>query len=261
MILPFCDIILSVSIKFRFLHLLAIMLVASCACRAAVTVNAVADTLVTTGPTSNLTGNNYGAAGGLGVSAALANGTFSSIVRFDVSTAVAAFDTQFGAGNWTLSGVQLSLASTAPNNAMFNSPNTGGLFGVSWFSNDAWTEGTGTPTAPTTTGVTWNDIAGLTASAESQGTFSYNPAASGLVSYNLSASSGLSSDVMGGGLVSFYLTAADSSVSALFASRTNPTTGNRPTLTLTALAVPEPGRAVLLLFGVTALISRRHQFV
>jgi len=236
-------------------------------CNAAVTLNAVADTFVTTGPANSLTTKNYGAGGALGVSAALTNGTFNSVIRFDVSTAVAAFNTQFGAGNWNLSSVQLALATTTPNNAMFNgttnggagNANIGGQFNVSWFGSDSWLEGSGTPSAPTGTGIVWNDIAALVSGAEAEGTFTYNPSTSGPVTYNLANGTALNADLMAGGLVSFYLAPADSSVSALFASRTNPTAGNRPTLTLSAVAAPEPGRAVLLVFGFMALLTRRQR--
>jgi len=57
--------------------------------------NPSADAFVTTGPSGNLTANNYGAAGGLSVAASgLAKGEFQSVLRFDLSGAKTAFDSR-----------------------------------------------------------------------------------------------------------------------------------------------------------------------
>ena len=139
------------------------------------TLNPSADAFVTTGPTANLGGNNYGGAGALSVAAAgLANGEFQSVLRFDLSTARASFDTQFGAGQWSIQSITLSLTATSPNNAIFN-PSAAGQFGVSWMQNDSWTEGSGTPAAPTTTGITYTSLTGtfIGASDEALGSFSF----------------------------------------------------------------------------------------
>jgi hypothetical protein len=58
------------------------------------TLNPAADAFVTTGPTANLSVNNYGGAGALSVAApGLANGEFQSILRFDLAGARTSFDT------------------------------------------------------------------------------------------------------------------------------------------------------------------------
>src|SRR5689334_8158093 len=90
------------------------------------TLNPSADAFVTTGPTANLSGNNYGGAGALSVAApGLANGEFQSVLRFDLSGAKSSFDTQFGAGQWSIQSISLALTATAPNNAIFNASAAG----------------------------------------------------------------------------------------------------------------------------------------
>ncbi len=161
----FCSLIAGVSF----------ILLAATVSKASVTLSAVADTF---GDSAGTTGN-FGGAGALGVTAALATGQFSSVMSFNVSSAITSFNTQYGAGNWTLSGVQLSLASRAPNNAIFNggasNANIAGSFDVSWIGNDGWTEGTGTPAGSAVAGLNWNTLGKYTSGAKSQGTFNYNP--------------------------------------------------------------------------------------
>src|SRR5215472_5783797 len=90
------------------------------------------DAFVTTGPSGDLSNNNYGGAGAIAVSApGLAQGEFQSVLQFGLSGAKASFDSQFGAGQWTIQSVTLQLTATAPNNPIFNS-NAPGQFSISW---------------------------------------------------------------------------------------------------------------------------------
>jgi hypothetical protein len=220
------------------------------------TLNPSADAFITTGPTANLSGNNYGGAGALSVAApGLANGEFQSVLRFDLSGAKTSFNSQFGAGQWSIQSITLSLTATAPNNAIFNS-SAAGQFGVSWMQNDSWTEGTGTPAAPTTTGITFSTLPSFTSAGdEALGTFSFGGGTSGTAAYTLSLTSGFDADATAGNLVSFRLFAADSAVSYLFDSRSFGTTGFRPLLTV--VAVPEPGALSLLATGAALLLGAR----
>ena len=223
------------------------------------TLNPSADAFVTTGPTANLGGNNYGGAGALSVAAAgLANGEFQSVLRFDLSTARASFDTQFGAGQWSIQSITLSLTATSPNNAIFN-PSAAGQFGVSWMQNDSWTEGSGTPAAPTTTGITYTSLTGtfIGASDEALGSFSFAGGTSGTAAYSLSLTPGFDADATTGNLVSFRLFADDNAVSYLSDSRSFGTTGFRPLLTV--VAVPEPGTLSLLAAGAALLVAARRR--
>lgn len=212
---------------------------------ATVVLNPVADAFVTSGPSGTLSGNNYGGAGALSVAApGLANGEFQSVLRFDLSTARTAFDAQFGPGEWSLQSLSLTLAATSPNNAIFNSSHAG-QFGISWMQNDSWTEGTGTPASPTTTGITYSALPSFTSAAdESLGTFSYDGSTSGSATYTLAFTPGFAADVEAGDLVSLRLFAADSGVSYLFDSRNFGTASLRPVLSV--VAVPEPGTLWLL---------------
>jgi len=236
--------------------LAAVMLWLALPARAATfTLNPSADAFVTTGPSGNLSANNYGGAGALSVAApGLAQGEFQSVLQFGLSGAKSSFDAQFGAGQWSIQSVTLQLTATAPNNGIFNASGAG-QFGISWMQNDGWTEGSGTPQSPTTTGVTFSTLSSFTGPAdESLGTFSFNGATSGSSTYSLSLTPSFVADVLAGNAASLRLFAADTGVSYLCDSRSFGTVGARPLLTL--VAVPEPGTGALLVLG-AALVGRR----
>ena len=143
----------------------------------------------------------------------------------------------------------LQLTAASVNNAIFNA-NSAGLFGVSWMQNDGWTEGTGTPNAPGTSGITYSSLQATFINPladEALGTFSYNGSSSGTFIYTLNMSSGLVSDLLAGDNVSLRLFAADSAVSYFSDSRSFGTVASRPLLSITA--VPEPGTVALLVLG------------
>ena len=220
------------------------------------TLNPSADAFVTTGPSGTLSGNNYGGAGALSVAASgLPQGEFQSVMRFDLSGARTSFDTQFGAGQWSVQSVTLSLTAAPPGNSIFN-PSAAGQFGVSWMQNDSWIEGTGKPTTPTTTGITYSSLPSFTSgSDESLGTFSFAGSTSGTAAYTLGLSPGLLADASAGNSASFRLFAADSAVSYLFYSGNN--TGSRPLLSV--VAVPEPQAFSLLVTGAIFLCSAGYR--
>src|SRR6266850_6678261 len=94
--------------------------------------NPGADAFVASGPSGNLKNNNYGGAGGLSVAAPnLSQGEFQSVLQFSLSGAKSSFDSQFGAGQWSIQSVTLQLTAAAPNNAIFNASAAGQL-GISW---------------------------------------------------------------------------------------------------------------------------------
>jgi hypothetical protein len=223
---------------------------------ATVTMNPSADAFVTTGPSGSLSANNYGGAGALSVAApGLARGEFQSLLRFDLSAARTAFNTLFGAGQWTVQSISLSLSATPPNNAIFNSPSAG-QFGVSWMQNDSWVEGSGNPNTPATTGITYSSLPSFTgAGDEALGTFSFDGSTSGSATYSLGLASGFAADAAAGNLVSLRLFAADSAVSYLCDSRNFGTASLRPILTIAA--VPEPGAFSLLATGAVLLLGGR----
>lgn len=223
---------------------------------ATVGLNSTADAFVTTGPSNNLTTNNYGAGGSIGLAApGLPKGEFQSVLRFDTSTAKSSFDTLYGAGAWNVQSLTLQLTATAVNNTNFNA-NAAGSFSLSWMKNDGWTEGTGTPNAPGTAGITFDTLQNTFISPgldQGLGTFSYNGSSSGSSVYTLDMPSGLISDILAGDQVSLRLFGADSSISYLFNSREFGTVANRPLLSITA--VPEPGTITLVTLGLVGVIA------
>lgn len=221
---------------------------------AVVTSNPIADAFVD----SAVPNNNYGGAGSVAVAApGLPNGEFQSVLRFDTSGAVASFDSTYGAGQWTITGVTLRLTAASPNNAMFNSPAAAGQFAATWMANDGWTEGTGTPVAPATTGVTFATLPGfLGGSDESLGTYSFSGATSGAVVYTLGLTPGFTADLGAGGQVSLRLSAVGSTIAALWNSRNNSNASLRPELAITAVPAPS---TILLLAGGAAIGMRRRR--
>lgn len=218
------------------------------------------DAFVTTGPSGNLSGINYGGAGALAVSASGSSaGSFASFLRFDVSAAKSAFDLSYGAGGWVLDSVVLQLTTSNANNPVFNA-NVAGSFSVQWIPSDAWVEGSGTPAGSSTTGVKWTDIPALTSGEEAQGTFPIASVADGITaSYTLTPSSGLRRDIAGGGSVSLYLGAADATMSAVFNSRSFGTASRNPAFILTASPIPEPAAPLLLAIIAAFLPLRRRR--
>lgn len=210
--------------------------------------NPGADTFVTTGPTGNLSISNYGGAGALSVAApGLAQGEFQSVLQFGLAGAKSSFDSQFGAGQWSIQSVTLQLAAAPPNNPIFNSP-AAGQFRLSWMQNDGWTEGTGTPQSPSSTGITFSTLSNFVSGAEEAlGTFSFNGATNGNSIYTLNLTPSFSAEILAGSTVSLRMFAADSTISYISDSRSFGTASARPLLTITA--VPEPGAFGLSMAG------------
>jgi hypothetical protein len=211
----------------------------------------IADAFVATGPTGNLSGDNFGAAGALSVAAGdLPQGEFQSVMQFDLAGAVSAFNADYGAGQWTIQSVTLELSASPHGNSIFNNP-AAGQIGVSLLQNNSWVEGTGTGATPTTDGITYNSLQSQyinNATDQALGTFGFGGGSSGESSYLLSLASGLVGDVQGGDNLSLRVYPADNDVSYLFSSRTTGSTS--PELVITA--VPQPGTLELGLTGLMA---------
>jgi hypothetical protein len=213
---------------------------------------------------ANLTANNYGGAGTLAIAPASSlKGEFDSIIKFNTTGAVSQFNTTYGAGNWIITGLMLSLASNTgtsgaiPGNNIFNAV-SGGNFGIYCLSVNTWVEGSGTPSAPSATGVNFNSISMLLAGSDSLGTFTYTPPGNNVyANYLLPSDPSLVSDAVAGGDVSLYLSAADNQISYLFNSRTF--SSGRPALTLTIAQTPEPATVSLLAAALGGILFLRRR--
>jgi len=191
---------------------------------------------------TNLTGLNFGGAGTLVVApAASVKGEFQSVMKFNLSNAVAMFNTNYGAGNWTITNISLELTSNygtsnvQPNNAIFPVI-SGGNFVIEWLSYDDWVEGTGTPNLPTMDGVTYDSLPDLLSGAhEILCTNTYSPPGNNVpVTYPLPLDTNLVADVSDGGDVAFLFYAADDQIGYLFNSYSYGR-GNEPLIHVTAI--------------------------
>jgi hypothetical protein len=210
--------------------------------------------------------HNYGGAGALEASGSSstntvnggATGQADSFLRFDVSGVVGSFNSTFGVGNWAVTNAVLQLTEVAnPNNAVFGS-GLGG-FEVRWIATNGWVEGTGTPAAPGNTGIVFNDEANLLAAGQdSLGTYS-NAFANGVRRLNLGLPSDFLNSIGNGGSVSLFITATDGTTGFNFNSRSFGTVSARPSLELTAIAIPEPSTPCLLTLSIAALAVARKR--
>lgn len=219
----------------------------------------IADAYTAAGPSGNLSNNNYGGGGALGLAApGLPNGEFQSVLKFDLAAARTSFDTTFGAGNWSIDSVSLTLASSPHNNNIYNEI-APGSFAVSLMQNNAWTEGSGNASNPGASGITFNTLKNTFVNAgadQALGTFTFSGGSSGLNTYTLQTSPALLSDILSGSQLSLRLFAADTSVSYLFSSRAATPVENQPHLVIAA--VPEPGSIALGMCGLAVLYFRRR---
>lgn len=219
---------------------------------------------------TDLTEMNYGNSGTLAIaSASSTKGAFSSVLMFNTASAVSDFNSLYGAGNWTITGVTLSVASNfgvqgaQPNNQIFNTINAGS-FGIDWLADSSWTAGngggSGTPGYPNNNYIDYAYIPTLLSYGyDSLGDFSYTPPGNNIyLSYTLPLDSGLINNAAAGDNLSLYFYAADDQVSYLFNSQVY--ASNHPELTLVATPTPEPATLTLLSAAAgTLLIAARRK--
>jgi hypothetical protein len=212
---------------------------------------------------------NYGLAGTLAIApASSAKGEFDSVLMFNTAGAVSQFNTTFGAGNWTITGLTLSLASNfgtqgaQPTSGILNTVN-GGSFGIDWLVSDSWVEGTGGGNGTANGAVSFNSISSLLSPGfDPLGTYAYTPPGNNVyANYSLSLDANLATDAAAGGNVSFYFYAADNQVGYVFNSKDytgNPR--NHLELTFTVTATPEPSTISLLVAFLGGFLLLRRQF-
>jgi hypothetical protein len=192
-------------------------------------------------------------------------GEFKSLLRFDTSSVQSEFDDLYGQGNWTIESISLTLTlSTWPSNMIFNGPCTNGDFSILLMSDDRWIEGDGTPNVVSNSGVTWNTLPNyLDGNEPILGTYTYtnlypsgNPK-SFVETYALAVQPGIVNDLMSDDELSLLFIPVDESVGFSFTGRLTTKIADRPTLTITAIEVPEPSIISLLILGNLWLRSTR----
>lgn len=188
--------------------------------------------------------SNFGGAGALCVAGSnsvngsgQSRGRFDSVLRFNASSAINAFNTTYGAGNWVITNVILHIDEQgSPENLLF--PRGVGEFRVSWLSNDAWTEGGGTPNSPASASgdmISWDYLQTMIAtSVETDlGAFSNN-GVDGIIEYSLALAGPFISDLGSGALVTFHVAPQSPTIGFTFHSRNFSDPDLRPQLLVTA---------------------------
>jgi hypothetical protein len=216
-----------------------------------------ADTYVSSGqPTMN-----FGSLGAMEIAAPTAAQarTEETLLRFNTAAMESAFNTDYGAGNWVVSSVTLSLLSNVssagnqPGNSSFNKI-AAGQFEFDWLSNNGWSE----------TGITWNSLPGILPgtgnnTSASLGDFNWAADGSSGQTWNLGLDPNLVGDIGNGGEVTILgQPTAGSTVGYLFNTLLN----GPAQLNVTANAVPEPSAAAMMIsvftgFGIVRRLKSR----
>ena len=201
-----------------------------------------ADTFVSSGDPNS----NFGLQGGIEIAAPTGAQprTQMTLLRFDTSGLRANFDADYGAGNWIVSGVTLSLFSSVPtagqqpNNNRFNRI-AAGSFELDLLGNNDWNE----------MGITWNTLPdilpgnGNANTLTPLGTFLWDAAGEPGSIWTLDGNSTLAGQIYNGARVTIFgQPTADSTVGYLF----NTLNLNPGYLNVTATAVPEPSAPTLI---------------
>ena len=213
-----------------------------------------ADTYVSSGQPDQ----NFGTMGAMEI--AVPNSTQSrteeSLIRFNTATIDSTFNADYGAGNWTINSVTLTLFSNfatggvQPGNGSFNIIAAGG-FELDWLSDNNWSE----------TAITWNNISSILPgtgnnTSASLGDFYWPAAGAASTTWTLGLDPNLVSDIGSGGLVTIFgQPTAGSTVGYLFNTLNN----SPAVLNVTASVVPEPSVMALVASSLVGLAAYRRR--
>jgi hypothetical protein len=201
---------------------------------------------------------NFGTMGAMEIAAPTAaqSRTEESLIQFNTATLQSEFNADYGAGNWAVTAVTLSLsannptAGVQPSNGSFNKIAAGG-FELDWLSDNNWSQ----------TAITWNNISSVLPgiggnTMASLGDFNY--AANGVspVTWTLGLDPNLVNDINSGGDVTIFgQPTAGSTVGYLFNTASQ---GNPAILNVTVEEVPEPSTIALFVSGLAGLATVRR---
>jgi hypothetical protein len=167
-----------------------------------------------------------------------------ALLRFDTSALLSSFDADYGAGNWVVTSVTLSLFSNVaiagqqPGNSRFNKI-AAGFFEFDLLSNNNWSEA----------GITWNTLpdilpgSGNSNFSRPLGTFFWDADGDASSNWTLNSDLSLLQRIYNGELVTFL---GQPTVGSTVGYLTNTRNLDPGYLNVTAVAVPEPSTLALL---------------